>query len=102
MFFKQQGHKLSLAFNLIGQHAVLVLLGKEIDTMTIDGLSTSVNDNPSPRLIMTLYVTFMLLFNTNNHFPMNANMASSNHSLQLILQPLLVIFNEPLRSARTL
>ena len=45
LFSRQHEHKSVLAFNLMGQHTISLLTGKENGIMTIDGLSRSVGDH---------------------------------------------------------
>jgi hypothetical protein len=45
---------IALAFNVVGHRAVLILLGQEEHTMTMNHLFESIRDNPSPRMQMIL------------------------------------------------
>ena len=50
-FFRQHEHKMMLAFNLMGQHSISILLGKENEIMTIGSLSRSVGDNVTTPMV---------------------------------------------------
>ena len=51
LYFRQHDHRMMLAFNLMGQNTISLLLGKENDIITIDSLSKSVGDKVTTPMV---------------------------------------------------